>query len=205
MTDANGLTQTQSRFIPNLWENTKARALLQVLFLIGMGALAAAAKSYLGLPLHIPGHDALFWMGVIIAGRAFVRRDGAATLMGASMAVWGVPMGINHTFMSNFWLYGASGLAIDIVARIPRVSIRNPFSAVLCGTVANTVNFGFILVPTLISGVVKNFLLLGTAKSELYHLVFGAGAGLLGWGAYRVWQLKQDSDKLENKHNIVGD
>jgi hypothetical protein len=188
------LYQNRAGDFPSLWKNTKVRTALQVLFLLGMGALATFAKR-MGLPLRIPGHDALFWMGVIIAGRAFVRRDGAATLMGASMAAWGVPLGLDHTFLSNLWAYGASGLAIDLVARIPGVSIRNPFGAVLCGAVANSVNFGFVLVPTLASSVVKNFLLLGIAKSEGYHLLFGVGAGLLGWGAYRVWQSKQDSDK----------
>jgi hypothetical protein len=193
-------------WIPVMWQNARVRALLQVLFLIGMGALTTVAKG-ISLPLGIPGHSGLFWLGVMVAGRTFVRRNGAATLMGASVAFWVYPLAFMHLpdglatngLFYNLGLYGGTGLALDLLARLPKVNIRNPLGAVFCGAMAHLVKFGFIFVPTLFSPVVRHFMFFGTLKSAGLHVLFGAGAGLLGWGAYKIWRFKKDEEKSRAK------
>jgi hypothetical protein len=57
------------------------------------------------------------------------------------------------------------------------------------------VKFGFIMVSAIASPLTRHFLVVGILKSAGLHLLFGAGAGLLGWGAYKVWQLKRNESK----------
>jgi hypothetical protein len=152
-----------------------------------MGAVAVLMKK-ISLPLSIPGHSGVLWLGALVAGRVLIRRDGAGLLMGSSMALWALPIGLKHDFVYNLGLYAATGLTLDMVARLPRVSIRHPLGAIFCGMLAHMVKFGFIAVPALIGGVTKKFMLLGTVESGLLHLAFGAAAGLLGWGAYWAWR-----------------
>ncbi len=61
------------------------------------------------------------------------------------------------------------------------------------------VKFGFVAVPALVSGVTKKFMLVGPVESGLLHLAFGAAAGLLGWGAYRVWQQRRSNQQSPPK------
>ena len=196
-----GLNQNLFGGASALWQNARVRAVLQILFLLGMGALATVAKG-ISLPLGIPGHSAVLWLGVMVAGRTLVNKNGAGALMGASVAFWAIPMstgwhmpdGIATAgFVDNLSLYGITGLALDLSARLPKMNIRHPFGALLCGTMAHMVKFGFKMFGTLFSPVVKHFILFGVLQSLGLHILFGAAAGLLGWGAYRVWRLKKES------------
>ena len=197
------LYQNVSGDISSLWQNARVRAILQVLFLLGMGALATVAKG-ISIPLGIPGHSAVLWLGVMVAGRTLVNKNGAGTLMGASVALWTIPIsagwhmpeGIATAgFLDNFYLYGLTGLALDLSAKLPKMNIRHWFGALLCGTLAHLVKFAFKMLGTLFSPVVKHFMLVGVLQSFGLHILFGAMAGVLGWGAYRVWKLKKESSK----------
>ncbi len=61
--------------------------------------------------------------------------------MGASVALWAYPMAwmnlpeglATNGFLYNIGLYGGTGLALDLLARLPKVNIRNPFGAIFCG------------------------------------------------------------------------
>jgi hypothetical protein len=191
--------------IPGLWQDSRVRALLQLLFLLGMGALATYAKS-ISLPLGIPGHSAVLWLGVLVAGRTLTNKNGSGFLMGASMALWAIPMSGWHMpdgfatngVFYNMGLYGTTGLALDLAAKIPGMNIRNWFGALLCGTLAHSAKFGFLMVTTLFNPVTRHFVLFGVLKSLGLHILFGAMAGLLGWGAYRVYQLKQQGNRPHN-------
>ncbi len=184
-----------------MWQNTRVRTVLQVLFLLGMGALATYAKS-ISIPLGIPGHSAVLWLGVLVAGRTLVNRSGAGFLMGASIALWVVPMSgwrmpdglATNGIIYNFGLYGGTGLALDLAARIPKMNIRHPLGALACGVLALSAKFGFTMLTTYLNPVVRNFVLLGVAKSFGLHILFGAMAGLLGWGAYYVSHPKKRTD-----------
>lgn len=169
-------------------ESRRVRVALQVLLLLGIAAIATVAKR-LEPSLGIPGSSAPLWLGALVAGRAIVRRDGAGTLMGLSVAVMGIPVGINNTFMHNLGLYGLTGLALDLVAQLPRMKIRNPIGAIICGASAHMVKFGFIFAAAYTASITKHFLLVGVAQSAALHLGFGAVAGVAGWGVYKMTRL----------------
>jgi len=178
------------RQLISYWENKWIRTLVKALSLIVIGGIAALAKKA-SLPLGIPGHSAILWLSPLIAGRAMIRRDGAGTLMGISLAIWGIPVGINNGIVHNLGLYGFTGFALDLSARLPHINIRNPFGAIFCGAIAHMVKFGFIMTGALTSSITTHFMIFGILKSAGLHLGFGAAAGLIGWLIYKGGQAGQ--------------
>jgi hypothetical protein len=170
--------------VSSLWQNNRIRALLQILFLLGMGGVAAWAKS-LSPGIGIPGSSGILWVTPLVIGRLAVQKRGAGILLGVSTALWGVPFGVHNALFYNLFLYGITGLALDLAAVLPFVNIRNPFGAVFCGLFAHLIKFGFISEAALLTGVSKNFILFGLAKAGILHVVFGALAGLAAWLIYR--------------------
>ncbi len=204
MKDTQPATEETSRIALSWWQDARVRLLAQVLFLIGMGLVATLMKK-ITFPLEIPGHSGVLWLGTLVAGRALIRRDGAGLLMGASMAMWAIPVGLKQGFIYNLGLYGASGLTLDMVARLPKISIRHPLGAIFCGMMAHMVKFGFIAYPVLVLGITnKKFMLVGPVETGLLHLAFGGAAGLLGWGAYWVWQKRRRSNQPSPKKPAQG-
>lgn len=173
-------------------QDYRTRIILQIMLLIGIGALSSFLKK-ISPAMGVPGSSAILWLSPLVAGRILVRKDGAAVLAGTCVALWGVPLALNHGLAYNMGLYGGSGLAIDIIARAPLVNIRNPFGAVICGVLAHLVKFGFIMFTTITSPVVKVFEIIGVAQSFGLHIAFGAAAGLAAWIAYRAVKIKQKS------------
>jgi hypothetical protein len=189
------------KLAPSWWRDTKVRTVLQLLFLVGMGAVAAFGKAIMP-PLGIPGSSSIAWLTPMVLGYVLVRKRGAGVMMGASMALWGVPMGIHNTLIYNLGLYGGTGLALDITAALPRISIRSLFGALFFGVFAHMVKFGFVVNGALTSGVAKNFLVLGLAKSALLHVAFGAGAGLMGWLIYKACQTRRRNSQGEAEESV---
>jgi hypothetical protein len=179
-----------------LWQKKSVRIALELVFLITMGAVTALGKR-VSLPLGIPGHSALLWLGAMVAGRAVIRKDGAGAVMGVTAALWGVPLGLENSLVHNLWLYGLTGLALDVFTRVPFINVRNPLGAVICGMLAHMVKFGFILTTALTAGTTMHFILFGTLKSAGLHLLFGAIAGIFGWFIY--WTANKARNSLEHK------
>jgi hypothetical protein len=172
------------RRLLDYWQNPAVRAVLQILFLIGMGTLAAFAKNA-SPSLGIPGSSAPLWLAPLVLGRALVRRDGAGALMGVSVAVMGIPIGLNNPFMHNLYLYGLAGVALDIGSRLPKIMITTWYGAMICGILAHLVKFGYIFSASFFSATTKHFILLGVFQSLGLHIAFGVAAGLVAWAVYR--------------------
>ncbi len=169
-----------------LLQNGTVRAILQILFVLGMGLLATVGKK-IHPAMGIPGSSAVFWLVPLVLGRAIVRRDGTGVFMGASMAFFAMPIGLNNAFLHNFALYGLTGFALDVAARLPKIDITKWYGAIICGTLAHMVKFGFILGASLSSSIAKHFVIVGIMQSFALHLAFGIASGLLGWIAYRIY------------------
>jgi hypothetical protein len=162
------------------WRDTRVQALIQILLLIGFAGLAALGKAW-HPPQGLPGSSALFWLAPLILGRAVVRRDGAGIFMGLGVAAWGMPLGLNNTFVYNSALYGTTGLVLDLVARLPRINVRLLPGAVLCGLLGHMVKFGFIVTAAMSASTTRHFMLFGLARSAGLHAAFGVAAGLAAW------------------------
>lgn len=110
---------------------------------------------------------------------------GLGTLVGASTAVWGIPIGLEQTFGQNLASFGIAGLALDVMMLIPKMNIRKWWGAITCALVANLAQFGVILYSSLTATVVKHFEVVGILNSLGLHVGFGIAAGIMGWAIYR--------------------
>lgn len=155
--------------------------LIHILGIVLFGALAALGKKAT-MDLGIPGHSALLWLAVMVAGRGIINRDGAGFALGVSTALWGMPADFNNSLFHNIGLYGSTGLVLDLISRTSILEFRGPAWAITAGALAHMVKFLFIVGKSAVSVTVKRFVLLGVIESAALHLVFGVGAGLAGYG-----------------------
>jgi hypothetical protein len=166
--------------IQRLWDNKGIRIGVQVLLVVIFSALTAIAKK-MHPSLEIPGSSAIYWLTVMLIGRSVMRWPGSGVLTGIGVGLWSVPIGLEHTMSYDMALYAVSGLMMDVMLFIPRINLKNPFGAIICGLMAHMVKYGFIVSTAIVSSSTRHFLVVGLINSALLHAAFGIGAGLLAW------------------------
>jgi hypothetical protein len=177
----------QQRFNTGLWHNKWVQIGLQALLVIGFSALTAAAKRA-HPSMGIPSSSAPFWLSAMVLSRCTMKWDGAGFLVGIGTALWGIPIGLEQGFGQNLMSFGIAGALLDGTARIPKISIRRWWGAMLCALAANMAQFGVIIYSSLSATVTKHFLIVGLINSTLLHIGFGLAAGLIGWIVFRSGQ-----------------
>jgi len=175
--------QTLATRSPRLQRRIERSWLLDVLLAIAIGFGAALAKRYLDWSLGIPGHAGVGWIAVLVSGTLVNPRRGMAALAGVSMAVWGVPLGLGHSFGYNAMLYGSSAAALEaaIVLRLP---ISRWWGAAAGGAAVHLAKYSFIFGWAWFSGIVRHFEIYGLLAALRNHLVFGVAGGLVGWSVF---------------------
>jgi hypothetical protein len=171
-----------------LWADKRVRIAVNLLLITVFSALTALAKN-MHPSVGIPGSSAIFWLTAMITGRSVVKMEFAGLLIGCGTAAWGIPIGLEHTFGYNVLLYGASGLLLDAMTKIPKISLDNLFGAALCGLTAHMAKYGFIVYAAVATSVSKHFIIVGFVKSAAFHAAFGIAAGLIAWGIVKASRL----------------
>lgn len=183
-------TAFESKYIGllRLWQDKRVRIATKLILIAAFSALAAAAKD-LHPSVGIPGSSAIFWLTAMVIGRAAVKMEFTGTLTGIGVAAWGIPFGLENSFGYRILLYGLTGLLLDIMTKLPKISLDNPIGAAVCGLTAHVAKFGFIVFAALSSSVTKHFVLVGFLNSALLHAAFGIAAGLIGWSIVKSGQI----------------
>jgi hypothetical protein len=184
------MTVHQQETAIELGGQASPRLLLQILGIVIFGAMVAVGKKAT-MNLGISGHSALLWLSVMVAGRAFIQRDGVGFALGVSTALWGIPAGFNHSLLHNIGLYGSTGIVLDLAARSSLLDLRRPLGAIIAGALAHMVKFLFIVGKASASVTAKRFVLVGVLQSATLHLIFGISAGLIGYGIWRLFKPRQ--------------
>lgn len=173
--------------LPQWWEHRSFRIVVQIMLVVGFSALAALGKA-----IHpaqgIPGSSSIYWLGPMILGAATMRWPGAGMAMGIGMGFFSVPFGLEHTMGYNLALYGSTGVLIDVISHLPKMNIRNPFTAIITGLGAHLSKFAFIMGGAALSPVIKHFEIVGVLNSLGLHIAFGIAAGFFGWAIFRLGQ-----------------
>jgi hypothetical protein len=164
--DIRSLPGSSSRAIPSV--------LVDVLLILGVGAIVAVSRQYLDFHAGIPGSSGLFWIGLLVGGRLIVKRDGAGVAMGVSSALWALPIGSDATFGHNLVLFALAGGSLDLLYRLPFLHMEHPVGAAISGAVAHLAKFGFITYTGLSMGLYRHFLEVGLFTSAGNHILFGA-------------------------------
>jgi len=171
--------------------------LLDLLLALAIGFVAALAKRYLDWSLGIPGHAGVGWIAVLVSASLVNPRRGMTVLAGASMAVWGVPLGLGHSLGYNVFLYGSAAASLEAVILL-RLPVAKLWGAATAGTVVHAIKYLCVFANAWVSGIVRNFEIYGLLSAMRNHLLFGLAGGLVGWtgfilGRRYLWRLLRRS------------
>lgn len=161
--------------------------LYTVAVVVSFSVFVALAKGYFRVPLHIPGHSALYVIPLMILGRKASRNrlggTGIGGLSGAMMAFFGLGGG----FLLGIPRYLFMGAVIDIVLWKDSADL-SAMHLVAAGALANFAKFFVGLVIASMVGIPAFFIQLGMTYSVMTHMTFGAIGGFLAFGVMKAFR-----------------
>ncbi|PLX06367.1 MAG: hypothetical protein C0596_18030 [Marinilabiliales bacterium] len=162
---------------------TNYASLVEVLILMGVGALAIILRAKLRIPINIPGHHGVEVMALIIAGRSLSNFKPASTIstLAASILILFPFMGFKDPFLPA--IYITMGLTIDFLfVSFEKFRKNIVFLALLGGVSYMIIPLSRLLI-NLTTGYPYNSLLKhGIIAKIALHLTFGMFGALLGAG-----------------------
>jgi hypothetical protein len=180
MDPMNGVSRP--RTLSSSIEAGPGRVALTVAILVGIGALLASARIGSHLHLHLPGHQGLIRVAVMMIAARIAGVPFAATIMaaGAGAVAWYSPdHGVDPTGPLVYLLAAA---VIDFSYRFAPQWRANAAFLGLVGAAANAMKPLSLWVIAAASGAQFESLEHGLSYPLLMHIAFGIGAGLTAWG-----------------------
>lgn len=153
--------------------------LADVLRLTMFGTLVSITKDITRLPLHLPGHSSIYWMGILVLGKGLIPGFGAGIIMGAVSGVLAVLLGLGKEGVFVFFKYFVPGLLIDILAPLFSGRLENPFVGAICGTLTSLSKLAVNLFLGILLKMPMGFIALGLGFASVSHILFGAAGGLI--------------------------
>lgn len=153
--------------------------LTDILRLTMFGTLVAIVNEVTRLPLHMPGHTSIWWMGLLVLGRGLIPKKGAGIVMGIVSGVLAVFFGLGKEGVFVFFKYFMPGLMLDIIAPLFYNKLESPIIGTICGALASVTK----MIVNLLLGLAMNlpmvFLTLGLGFTAISHVIFGVIGGFL--------------------------
>ncbi len=170
------------------------------LLLLGMfAALVVASHVALRLPVHMPGHQGIVWMALLVIARAAVPRPLAASTAGMLSGLMAALAGIgDHGPLITFLSYTAAGAGVDAVALLAGAP-SGWLACALAGMVGNLAKLGVKTLLEIWIGIPTGFVVLGRLYPALTHIAFGLAGGYLGYLALRALRRAGYFDVLAEK------
>jgi hypothetical protein len=153
---------------------------LASIIIVQVSLLLVLAKVYLRVPLHIPGHSAIYMLPILILGKLGARWKYSGTGIGVTSGVFAIGFGIMGGPLLAFSRLLIMGMMVDVVfARSAHMSVL-PF--LLCGALANMakVFMGWSIATAV--GIPAFFIQAGMTFSVSTHVFFGLVGGLAAFG-----------------------
>lgn len=153
--------------------------LTDVLRLTMFGTLVAIINDITRLPLHLPGHTSILWMGILVLGRGLIPKTGAGIIMGIVSGVLAVFLGLGKEGVFVFFKYFTPGLLLDVIAPLFLNKLETPIIGAICGALASLAKMIINLVLGMALNLPMVFLTLGLGFTSVSHVVFGAAGGVI--------------------------
>lgn len=169
--EANKLNKTE-KFLFKL-------GLADILRLAMFGTLIAIVNDITRLPLHLPGHTSIVWMGILILGYGLIPKFGAGMIMGIVSGVLAVFLGLGKEGVFVFFKYFVPGLLLDFMAPLFKNKLESPVVAAICGIFTSLSKMTVNLLLGLLLKLPLVFLTLGMGFTSVTHVLFGAAGGVL--------------------------
>lgn len=167
------------------------QVLYAIAVVVSFSLFVALAKGYFRVPLHIPGHSALYVIPLMLMGRTASKNRLGGTGIGGLSGLMMVTFGLGGGFLLGIPRYLFMGAVIDVLLWKGFAS-RGVIHLIAAGALANFAKlFVGLIVATLI-GIPAFFIQLGMTYSVVTHLTFGALGGLLAFGALKAFRKMQN-------------
>lgn len=153
--------------------------LADILRLAMFGTLISIINDITRLPLHLPGHTSILWMGILVLGYGLIPKFGAGIIMGLVSGVLAVFLGLGKEGVFVFFKYFIPGLILDFIAPLFKKKLENPIVAAILGIFASLSKMTVNILLGLLLKLPLVFLTLGMGFTSVTHVVFGAIGGAL--------------------------
>lgn len=153
--------------------------LADVLRLSMFGTLIGVTNFLLKLPIGIPGHTSVYWMGLLVLGKGLFPKPGAGTIMGIVSGILGVVFGLGKEGPLLAFKFIVPGVLLDILALLFLYQLASVWVGGICGALISLSKLLASIVLGVILHVPMVFLTMGFGYASLLHVVFGAIGGIL--------------------------
>ncbi len=188
----NANTGLLQRTLLKVSQNNSVRLILEVLFLLGLGALAALLHAKLKVPLQLPGRQGMMFMAVLILGRMSSHLGPASFIscLGSSALLLGGAFSFGDPFSPV--IYPILGIVLDVLYRFSGSRHNKLFMVSLIAGVAWMTIPACRLLISSVSSYPFHSLRYGPVIPILTHLIFGFTGGILGYSLSRILDRKSD-------------
>jgi hypothetical protein len=167
------------------------QALYTIVIVVSFSLFVALAKGYLRMPLHIPGHSALYVIPLMLLGRTASKNRLGGTGIGGLSGLMMATFGLGGGFFLGIPRYLFMGAVIDVLLW-KGFAERGVIHMVAAGALANFAKLFVGLIVATLVGIPAFFIQLGMTYSVVTHLTFGAMGGLLAFGAIKAFRRMQN-------------
>jgi len=180
--------------ISKVYQTNVLPVILEILLLISLGIFAIVLRSYLRIPLGIPGRHGLEFMALLIIARRISAIPLASfiAMIGATSFMFVPFIGIKDPFLPAIYLL--MGIVLDVLYFL----FKNPANRLVILSLIGGIAYMLIplsrIVIYLFTGVLEHsFIKSGFVIPVLSHFVFGVAGALLGAGL--VYSVKRIRNK----------
>ncbi|MFQ5883866.1 MAG: hypothetical protein ACE5IO_02055 [Thermoplasmata archaeon] len=162
----------------------------------------ALSKGYLRVPLHVPGHSAIYVIPLLLLGRlASKNRFGGMGIGGLSGGIMAFT-GIGGGYLLAIPRYFLMGVVIDLLLW-KEWTRENMTVLVVAGAFANTAKFLMGMIIATLVGIPSFFIQQGMTYSLVTHLAFGVAGGLVAFGVLKAVRHVQKGARRRS-HRMTG-
>ena len=170
--------------------------LADILRLSMLGTLVTLSTVLFRLPIGLPGHSSVYWMGLLILGKGLLPGMGSGAVMGLVSGVLAVMFGMGKGGLLVFFKYFAPGLVLDIVSILFMYRFN---SIIVCGIIGAIISISKLLADLALGFLFHlpmGFIKAGLIYASVLHLVFGFIGGIAAWALIkrlkpRIKQVRQ--------------
>lgn len=163
-------------------------SLADIMRLTMLGTLIAISKDIFRIPLHLPGHTSIYWMGILVLGKGLIPKFGSGMIMGIVSGILAVIMGLGKEGVFVFFKYFVPGLFLDFLAILFLNRFESMGVSAVCGALISLSKMLVNLILGILLKLPMVFLTIGLGLTSLSHVFFGAIGG--GIAAFLIKRLK---------------
>ncbi len=153
--------------------------LADVIRLTMFGTLISVSRFVFQMPIGVPGHTSVYWMGLLMLGKGLIPKFGAGTIMGIVSGILAIVFGLGKEGPLMAFKCIVPGVLLDILA----ILFFNKLESIWVGIIIGSLISWSKLMASIALGIILDipmvFLAMGFGYATLLHVVFGAAGGVL--------------------------